>query len=148
MHRQLVWLVLPLAELEIEGQLEHRALPVVALYFPATHTVHVPPSGPEDPALHRQLVKLGLPLAELEVEGQLEHRALPAVSLYFPASQSMQAALSFTLLYIPAAHTVHVPPFSPAYPALHVQLARELRELAELEFDGQFSHSSLPAAIL
>jgi acid stress-induced BolA-like protein IbaG/YrbA len=147
LHRQLVWLVLPMAELEIEGQLEHWALPVVALYSPTTHTMHVPPSGPVDPALHRQLVEFGLPLAELEVEGQLEHGALPVVALYFPASQSVQTALPTAPLYFPAAHAVHVPPFAPVYPALHVQLARELLELAEVEFEGQLTHSELTAAL-
>jgi hypothetical protein len=29
-----------------EAQFEQATLPVLALYFPATHAVHVPPSGP------------------------------------------------------------------------------------------------------
>jgi hypothetical protein len=29
-------------------------VPVIALYLPATHAEHVPPSGPENPALHMQ----------------------------------------------------------------------------------------------
>jgi len=33
-------------------QSEHVAVPVDALYFPATHWVHVPPLGPDAPALH------------------------------------------------------------------------------------------------
>jgi hypothetical protein len=32
----------------------HRALPVAVLYFPAEHTVHVPPVGPVYPILQRQ----------------------------------------------------------------------------------------------
>ena len=34
------------------AQLLHVAGPVIALYFPATHSEHVPPSGPVYPGLH------------------------------------------------------------------------------------------------
>ena len=40
--------------------------PCVALYLPATHISHVPPSGPVYPATHRQLVSRLLPLREIE----------------------------------------------------------------------------------
>jgi hypothetical protein len=45
----------------------HAADPVNALYFPATHAEHVPPSGPENPALQVQSVKEVLPAGALEV---------------------------------------------------------------------------------
>jgi hypothetical protein len=42
--------------------------PVDALYLPATHAVHVPPSGPENPALQdMHAVKEVLPTGALEV---------------------------------------------------------------------------------
>jgi hypothetical protein len=145
---QAVTVVCPVAECpEFSLQAVQAAEPLSVLYVPAAHAMHVPPSGPVDPALHRQLVEFGLPLAELEVEGQLEHGALPVVALYFPASQSVQTALPTAPLYFPAAHAVHVPPFAPVYPALHVQLARELLELAEVEFEGQLTHSELTASL-
>ena len=36
------------------SQLLHVAGPVIALYFPATHSEHVPPSGPVEPASQTQ----------------------------------------------------------------------------------------------
>jgi hypothetical protein len=44
--------------------------PVDTLYFPAMHGAHVPPSGPDEPALQVQLVKAPLPAGELEFDGQ------------------------------------------------------------------------------
>ncbi len=78
--------VLPAGELEFDGQALHVELaeapsgveyfpasqsmhasdPVEALYLPATHAVHVPPSGPVDPALQVQLVEAELPTGEME----------------------------------------------------------------------------------
>jgi hypothetical protein len=43
-------------------QSEHVAAPVDVLYFPATHRLHGPPSGPVDPALQVQLAKVPLPV--------------------------------------------------------------------------------------
>ena len=45
----------------------HAADLVNAWYFPASHAVHVPPSGPENPALQVQFVKEVLPTGALEV---------------------------------------------------------------------------------
>jgi ABC-type cobalt transport system substrate-binding protein len=73
---QLVEAALPASELESDGQAlhvvlaaaftvveyvpapqsVHAAAPVDVLYFPATHAVHVPPSGPVEPVLQVQLV--------------------------------------------------------------------------------------------
>ena len=51
---QLVKVELPADEVEFVGQEVHSADPVDALYPPATHAVHAPPSGPEKPALQEQ----------------------------------------------------------------------------------------------
>jgi hypothetical protein len=56
----------------------HTAAPVDVLYFPATHAVHVPPSGPVEPELQVQFVKAGLPEGELEADGQARHVELDA----------------------------------------------------------------------
>jgi len=80
-------LSLPAGELEFNGQALHvefaeaptaveyvpvpqslqAADPVNALYLPAAHAVHVPPSGPVDPALQVHAVKEVLPAGALEV---------------------------------------------------------------------------------
>jgi hypothetical protein len=95
--------VLPAVELEFPGQLKHVLsteafvvveylpwlqsvqdwLPCVALYLPASHAIHVPPSGPVYPTTHRQLVTTILPLREIEFSGQAAHvfsRDAPTVS--------------------------------------------------------------------
>ena len=85
---QLVADELPAGELEFDGQALHVELaeaptvveyvpvpqsvhtadPVDVLYLPATHAVHVPPSGPENPALQdMHAVKEVLPTGALEV---------------------------------------------------------------------------------
>jgi hypothetical protein len=86
LQMQLVKAALPAGELEFDGQALHAeaptaveyvpaaqsvqvAFPFNALYFPATHAVHEPPSGPENPALQAQLVKPRLPAGELEFAG-------------------------------------------------------------------------------
>jgi hypothetical protein len=95
---QLVEAVLPAGELEFDGQPRHIpevavaptlaeylpaaqseqvAFPVNALYFPATHTAHGPPSGPVYPALQVQLVCTVLPAGEREPEPQKLQYRLP-----------------------------------------------------------------------
>ncbi len=84
---QFVIAALPSGELEFDGQVRHVelaeaptaveyfpvpqfeqvAVPLNALYFPATHAEHVPPSGPAEPALQVQFVKEVLPTGALEV---------------------------------------------------------------------------------
>jgi hypothetical protein len=53
------------------SQPKHVSAPATALYFPATHVAHVPPSGPEEPALHWQAVALLLPPGALEFGGHV-----------------------------------------------------------------------------
>jgi hypothetical protein len=108
---QLVKAVLPASELDSDGQARHVELalfftsveylpvpqsvhtadPVDALYFPATQSAHVPPSGPVEPALQVQLVKAGLPSGELvSADGQATHvkpASAPTVVEYVPAPQ-------------------------------------------------------------
>ena len=74
---------------QFAGQAVQAAVPVDALYFPASHAVHVPPSGPENPALQVQCVKEALPAGELEFDGQAVQAADPVNSLYFPAAHAV-----------------------------------------------------------
>jgi len=88
--------VLCTGELESAGQLLQFASPAEILYLPATHAVHVPPSGPDQPALQVQSVVLLLAIGECEFVGQ-------ALQLPAPAE----------LLKLPAPHAVHASPSSP-----------------------------------
>ena len=55
----------------------HAALPVVFLYFPATHAVHGPASGPVNPMLHAQPVVFEtLDHGEMVFAGHTVHEAL------------------------------------------------------------------------
>jgi len=125
-------------------QSRHAAEPVLILYLPAPHAVHAPPSGPEKPAIHAQLVDTTLPLGDCELAGQSEHVAVdvaPTAAEYVLASQLVHATLPVTVLYFPAIHSVHVPPFTPVYPGLQRQESILVCNVSVFpEFDGQSSH--------
>ena len=57
-------------EYELLLQSVHAILPMTALYFPAAHALHVPPSGPVYPGLQTQLVKALDPALDCVNEGQ------------------------------------------------------------------------------
>jgi hypothetical protein len=147
---QLVKAVLPPGELELDGQALHVELaeasvaveyvpapqavhiadPVNTLYFPATHAVHVPPSGPDQPALQVQWVKDVLCAGELEPAGQIGQSVDPAASLYFPSTQA-----------------AHGPPFAPENPALQVQLDKVVLCGIEVVFAGHAKQVDEPNVI-
>jgi hypothetical protein len=52
LQTQAVIAVLVIGEFELVGQFEHAALPLALLYFPDTHVVQGPPSGPVVPVSH------------------------------------------------------------------------------------------------
>ena len=92
------------------------ALPVAILYFPTTHAVHEPPSGPVNPTLQVQEARAVLGLGEFELPGhatQVDSSVAPVVGEYFAAAQSVQTALPVAILYFPTTHAVHVPPSGP-----------------------------------
>jgi len=70
-----LWHVLVLAAVAVEyvpaRQLVQASLPLMNLYFPGTQPVHVPPLGPENPALHRQAFCASLATGALEFVGQV-----------------------------------------------------------------------------
>jgi hypothetical protein len=114
------------------------------LYFPATHGMHWSPSGPVEPALQVQLVKAALPAGELDFDGQPVHVELAAAFTaveYVPVPQFVHASAPVDVLYLPAAQSVHGPPFGPVDPALQVQLVKAALPASELESDGQAVHS-------
>ena len=87
-ERQPLSAVLETGELTLPGQVEHAALPVEFLYFPATHAAQVPPFGPVKPGLHVQAVTTVLELGEVELPGHFEHADAPTATEYVPAAQS------------------------------------------------------------
>ncbi len=143
MQKQSVKTVPPLNELEFAGhslqfteavlltvpeylpspQLMHSADPCVSLYFPATHALQIPPSGPDTPGVQVQFVKKELPADELEFVGQ-----------------SLQTALPVCILYFPSEHAVHGPPSGPAEPALQLQLVTVELPVGEVDNAGQARH--------
>jgi hypothetical protein len=105
------------AEYMPAAQSAHTALPVVVLYLPATHAVHVPPFGPEKPALQVHTNTVELASGELELVGHARHvvaTVAASVVEYVPAAQSTQLLLRYVTLYFPAVQAVHGPPFGPS----------------------------------
>jgi len=111
----------------------HAAFPVAILYFPATHSVQVPPLGPDHPALHLQAVSTVLCTGESDSDGQLLHAADPRMS---------------NVLNLPTPHSVHVSPSGPVQPALHSQAVAMVLCTGELELDGQVSQAAAPGSDL
>jgi len=73
------------------SQSSHAPGPVMALYVPAIHLVHSPPSGPVVPMSHLQSVCAELNGSDTESDGHVEHGDDPFTSLYFPASQAVHS---------------------------------------------------------
>ena len=101
--RQVVHVAAPGASLNFPAShCKQGPSPVADLYLPATHAVHVPPSGPDEPALQVQLVKAALPAGEFEFDGQGLHVELD--NEYLPAEHAMQsdrASLLSVSRYLP-----------------------------------------------
>ncbi len=133
------------------AQSAYTALPVAILYLPVAQEVHPPPSGPVKPTLQVQVVRATLEIGEVELPGHETHVAVsvaPTVVEYVPTAQSVHAAMTVAILYLPASQAVHVPPLGPVNPTLHVQAATAKLAIGELELDGQLVHVALPVAVL
>ncbi len=134
----------PDTEYEPTPQSVHETLPLVVLYLPATQPEHTPPSGPVNPALQVQEATAVLDTAELEFVGQftqVEVEVAPTTTEYEPTPQSVHATLPLVVLYLPATHIEHIPPFGPVNPALQVQAAIAELDTAEFEFTGHAKHT-------
>jgi hypothetical protein len=64
------------------------------LYFPATHSAQVPPSGPDEPALQVQLVTAELPAGDVASVGHALHERADDSLEYLPAEQGMHVVVS------------------------------------------------------
>jgi hypothetical protein len=131
----------------------HVAGPVSVLYLPAAHWRHVPPLGPDDPVLHVQLVEAALPAGDDASEDvvqavHVDSANAPLAVEYLPAPQFVQVAGPVSVLYLPASHWTHVPPFGPENPTLQVQPAKAEAPAGEFEFAGQAALVSVVAPVL
>ena len=72
------------------------------------------------------------------------HTAAPC-SDDIPAGQGTHAPDPVALLYCPAAHAEHGPPFAPVYPASQVQLPSDPLEAGAREFTGHKLQLGLPS---
>ncbi len=87
----------------------------------------------------------------MESSGQTRQVVAPTAPEYFPDVQSSHAYCNpgpATFLYFPATHSMHVAPFCPLKPALHIQAVFVVLPLAEVEEVGQSEHGALPVALL
>ncbi len=123
------------------AQKSQRAAPVVALYCPVPHAVHVPPSAPVYPRLHVQLVAAPLAAGEWELTGHVVHVVAPMAFEYFPATHSAHTAVPLSDLYFPAIQRIHheyheniATPSGPVDPALQVHASAAVLATVEYEF--------------
>jgi hypothetical protein len=125
------------------AQLVHAAEPVTVLYCPAKQAVHGPPSGPENPALQTQAVAIVDAIGDCVYTGHAEQvfaNVAPTAAEYVLAAQSVHNAEPVIVLYFPAVHDVHDPPFCPVNPRLHTQLVSTVDPATDCESVGQFEH--------
>ena len=128
-------------------QLVHATLSAVALYVPLGQAPQ-PPACSKKPALHRHEVAADA-VAGCAFTGQGTHAPAaiaPVDDKCVPAAQLVQPALPAAVLYLPASHAVHVPPFAPVYPMLHRQLVTAVLPAAEPELPGQLKQLVLSTA--
>ena len=88
-------------------------------------------------------------LGDCEFSGQATHAPAadaPMAAENVPAPQHVPVPV--TVLYFPPAHAMHVPPFSPSYPALHAHWVETVLACAEFEPTGQAVHNAVPVLFL
>ncbi len=119
--------------------------------MPATQGRHGPLLAPVYPTLDAQLVKAVLPAAELEFPGQAAHVEAPMAVEYVPMAQLRHVLAKVAPAvpeYLPTPQAVHVPPFGPVYPALHMHWVKTVLACAEFEPTGQAVHNAVPVPAL
>ena len=89
LHTHCVNAVLVGGDVDKSGHVEHACDPVVALYVPAAHDVHVSPFDPVCPALHTHCVDAVLAGGDVDESGHVEHTCDPVVALYVPATHAV-----------------------------------------------------------
>jgi len=132
-------------------QAVHAAGPGSALKVPLAHAEHVPPFSPLHPALHLQSIGLLLPSGEFESDGhpwQVAAAIAPPTLEKWSGEQLVHAASPDSGLYLPAMHSVQACPLGPVDPILQVQSVFWSLLAGESEWDKQFWHTSVGAAIV
>jgi len=122
----------------------HVAAPVCTLYVPATHSVHVPPSGPDDPVLQEQLCTPAEACSDQERAGHCMHVSCDVAASdceYVFCSHDTQGDEPLTVLYFPAAHGTQVSE-SRVYPLSHRHAVVVLLPALDFEFRGHTSQSA------
>jgi len=71
LQRHALIVVLSAGEYEFTAHKLHVADPLVALYVPASHIVHMPPNGPVHPTLQAHITSVGLAIGESEFSGHV-----------------------------------------------------------------------------
>jgi len=133
------------------AQAVHAAGPGLALNVPLAHAEHVPPSSPLHPALHLQSIGLLLPSSEFESDGhrwQVAAEIAPTTLENWASEQLVQAASPGSGLYLPAMHSAQACPLGPVDPILQVQSVCWSLLAGESEWDRQFWHTFVAAAIV
>jgi hypothetical protein len=117
---------LPAGELEFDGQAVHVelaedptaveyvpaaqseqvAVPVNALYFPSSHGVHGPPSGPQYPALQVQVELIAGELEPCEHGRHVDAAEAPPTVEYVSALHPLHGPVPGNALYDPALHAL------------------------------------------
>ena len=98
------------------GQLRHVVFddePFTTEYLPATQLIQS--TNASLPVVSRYV-----PVGQFE---QVFSVKAPTAVEYVPVPQSVHTAAPVDVLYFPATHAAHVPPFGPVEPVLQVQLA-------------------------
>jgi len=122
--------------------------PDAILNVPAAHPRHSFPFGPVNPGVHVQSVNSSLAADDCVLAGHRLHTLDSAAMTVenWPVSQLTQGAAPRTSLNFPATHIVHVPPFIPVAPRLHVQSMFSSLPSGEFDRSGQLEQTSLPTA--
>ena len=141
--------MLPAGEVLFVRQSWQSEEPVAALYLPAKHGVHVPPSGPLDPALQ---VHEALPANELENAEQFVQDEEPVPGVYtmsenLPAPQSTHATDPGFGLNLPATQPIQLS-CVPDQPALHEQFRMLMLLMSEYAPSGHHEHATDPGLSL
>ena len=132
--------MLPGGEVRPNPQSTQDTDPRPDLYFPDSHLVQGPPSGPEKPGLHLQLVSDALARGETEPDGHEVHVATIVAAgseENVSATQLVQDPDPCADLYFPAIHSTQVSPEMPVNPALQVHSEKSVDAASECELSGQ-----------
>jgi len=108
---------LPAGELVPAGHKEmHAPVPMVVLYVPASHAVHVIPfESAVYPTTQMQSERASLPAGEVVHVGHAEAQDPdPVLVVYVPPRHKVQFPAPVLVLYVPASHAVQATPSEPA----------------------------------